>query len=78
MKDQVTKTSKFIVGDRVEATDHDGNFHREKGTVVGFRLNWSGRLLVDIQRDNGISGRTSCFYVNELMFLERPADPVPR
>ena len=71
-------TSKFLSGDRVEATDKYGNFNKAQGTVVDFKLNGFKRLLVGVRLDCGSGRCTSCFYAGELTLLERPAPPIPR
>jgi len=76
--EKTINTSKFLSGDRVEATDQFGNYHRAPGVVVDFSLNTFGRLLVNVRLDCSYSGRTSCFYPSELTLLERKPDPVPR
>ena len=79
MTEQVTNTSKFLSGDRVEATDQFGNYHRAPGVVSGFSKNTFNRLLVMVDLDcNRSWGKTSSFYASELTLLERPESPVPR
>jgi len=71
-------TSKFLPGDRVEATDNYGSFNKEKGTVVDFKLNDFRRLLIKVRLDCSKSKRTTYFYACELTLLVRPAPPIPR
>lgn len=53
----------FPVGTRCVATDEFGNYHEEKVTVVGHRLNLIGKPLVEVRTE--MDGLTT-FYTSEL------------
>jgi len=72
---RIVKDMNFQINDIVEATDSNGTYRQERGTVVKITKNLLGHKLIDVVLDSQKHYdwyTDSGFYPHELKLISRP------